>query len=145
MAKIIDPCRYVENCEPIFEFLDLVTSTGNPISLRKLELILDETIKSRDALTEKERGIISEIYRDKSFEMIRSGEYLEEIYQIVREASDEEDRNEDETREDYIKRKMTFGSITLKIKSKIMADKERREDMQRGMEEFLGNILNRDY
>ncbi len=139
--KIINPCGYVENARQIMEFFQKAGQTGDKIYINKLEQILDDIIRKRDSLTEQERKVISEIYQDTYLEMIRSGQYLDNLYEIIREIIDEEDRNEDETPQEYIRKKLTIGSIKMAMKIKIKASQEKEEDMKRDMDKFFGNLL----
>ena len=139
--KIINPCGYVEDARQIIKFFQKAGETGDKIYVNKLEQILDDIIRKRDSLTEQERKIISEIYQDTYLEMIRSGQYLDDLYEIIREIIDEEDRNEDETPQEYIRKKLTIGSIKMAMKIKIKASQEKEEDMKRDMDKFFGNLL----
>ncbi len=138
---IINPCGYIEKGKTIISLFQQVAETGDRDQLSELEETLNKTIKMRDSLTPQERAIISEIYQDTHYRIIRDGDYLDHIYGIVMETLEEIDIEEDENQEDYIKRKLMIGSLKMAMKSKIKAKEEKEEDMKRDINKFFKKML----
>jgi len=113
--------------------------TGDETVVKRMRVNLEEAVKHRDSVSKEERKILGEVYRCPRD--VYTGEYLDIFMNIVKSIETREDKSEDETVQDYIRRKLVEEALKRDIKNLIEIQERVGERIKGAIMGELGRVI----